>query len=56
VPAQILPTVEWPQNEISLSRRLKLLKSQLSGAGVDVVVGKRSKQRQISVTYTGKSS
>ena len=56
VPAQILPTVEWPQNVISLSRRLKLLKSQLSGAGVDVVVGKRSRQRQISVTYTGKSS
>jgi hypothetical protein len=56
VPAQILPTVEWPQNEISLSRRLNQLKSQLSGAGVDVVVGKRSKLRQISVTYTGKSS
>lgn len=56
VPAQIIPTVEWPQNEISLSKRLKQLKSQLSGAGVEVVIGKRSKKRQISVTYTGKSS
>jgi hypothetical protein len=56
VPAQIIPTVEWPQNEVSMSRRLNQLKSQLSGAGVEVVVGRRSRLRQISVTYTGKSS
>ena len=56
VPTQIITTAEWPQNEISLSRRLNQLKSQLSGAGVEVIVGRRSKRRQISVTYTGRSS
>ena len=56
VPKQIITTAEWPQNEISLSRRLNQLKSQLSGAGVEVIIGRRSKQRRISVTYTGRSS
>lgn len=56
VPAQIITTTEWPQNEIALSKRLKTLKSQLSGAGVDVVLGRRLKKRQISITYTGRSS
>jgi hypothetical protein len=56
VPPQIITTGAWPQNEISLSLRLKNLKSQLSGAGVDVVIGRRSKVRQVSVQYSGRSS
>jgi hypothetical protein len=56
VPQQLLPTVEWPQNEIALSKRLNKLKSQLSGAGVNIVVGNRSKKRQISITYTGRNA
>jgi hypothetical protein len=56
VPREIITTGVWPQNEISLSLRLKKLKSQLSGAGVDVVIGRRSKVRQVSVQYSGRSS
>jgi hypothetical protein len=56
VPKQLLTTSDWPQNEIALSMRLKKLKSQLSGAGVEIKLGKRSKLRQISIWYTGKSS
>jgi hypothetical protein len=56
VPALIIPTVAWPQNEIALSKRLKKQKSLLSGAGVDIVLGKRSKRRQISITNIGQSS
>jgi hypothetical protein len=56
VPQQIITTGAWPQNEISLSLRLKKLKSQLSGAGVDVVIGQRAKVRQVSVHHTGRSS
>jgi hypothetical protein len=56
VPREIITTNAWPQNEISLSLRLKKLKSQLSGAGVDVVIGRRSKVRQVSVQYSGRSS
>ena len=53
---QVITSADWPQNESAMSKRLKALQSQLSGAGVDVVIGKRSKNRQISVTYTGRSS
>lgn len=53
---QVITSPAWPQNEISLSLRLKRLKSQLSGAGVEVVIGKRAQTRQISVQYTGRSS
>jgi hypothetical protein len=56
VPREIITTSAWPQNEVSLSLRLKKLKPQLSGAGVDVVIGRRSKARQVSVQYTGRSS
>ena len=56
VPREIITTSAWPQNEISLSLRLKKLKSQLSGAGVEVVIGRRSKVRQVSVQYSGRSS
>jgi hypothetical protein len=53
---QLIITREWPQNAIQLSLRLKRLRSQLSGAGVEIEVGKRSKQRQITVRYSGRSS
>lgn len=55
VPRQLLTTSDWPQNEIALSMRLNKLKSQLSGAGVEVRLT-RGKQRQISIWYSGKSS
>ncbi|MEH6517809.1 MAG: hypothetical protein V7742_14080 [Halioglobus sp.] len=48
--------VTWPKSPASLSIRLKNLQAQLSGAGVDVQLGKRSKERQISIIYTGRSS
>ncbi len=47
---------DWPTNPTSLSLRLKALKSQLSGAGVDIQLGKRSKERVITVRYTGRSA
>jgi hypothetical protein len=53
---QIIASGVWPRNEISLSMRLKKLKSQLSCAGVDVIVGRRARVRQITVQYTGQSS
>ena len=53
---QTIITSAWPQNEISLSLRLKKLQPQLSGAGVEVKVGVRSKARKISVHFTGRSS
>jgi hypothetical protein len=56
VPREMITTNAWPQNEISLSLRLRKLKSQLSGAGVDVTIGRRAKVRQITVCHTGKSS
>jgi len=54
--AQIMAMGDWPRNEISLSMRLKTLKSQLSGAGVEVAAGRRARTRWISVQYTGISS
>ena len=53
---ELIATGDWPRNVISLSMRLKALRSHLSGAGVDVVVGKRLKTRRISIQYTGLSS
>jgi hypothetical protein len=53
---QVITTHAWPQSEISLSLRLKKLISPLRGAGVDVVVGRRGRTRQITVLYTGRSS
>jgi hypothetical protein len=53
---ELIATGDWPRNVISLSMRLKTLRSHLSGAGVDVVVGKRLKTRRISIQFTGLSS
>ncbi len=53
---EFIATGDWPRSVISLSMRLKTLKSKLSGAGVDVVIGKRLKSRRITVQYTGLSS
>jgi hypothetical protein len=47
---------DWPANGISLSLRLKSLRSQLSGAGVDVQLGRQGNQRNISIHYTGTNS
>lgn len=55
-PAEIVSTMDWPKNAISLSLRLKKLRPKLSGAGVEVTVGKRGKLRQITVKHTGRSS
>ena len=54
--AGIRNTPAWPQNEISLSLRLKSLEAPLSGAGVNVAPGVRGIHRSISITYTGRSS
>jgi len=54
--AQTMVSGDWPRNVISLSMRLKGLKSQLSGAGVEVAAGRRARTRWISVQYTGRSS
>ncbi|PLW68152.1 hypothetical protein [Pseudohalioglobus lutimaris] len=56
VPADVLNTANWPRNAISLSLRLKKLRPKLSGAGVEVTVGKRGKEREIAVHHTGRSS
>ena len=53
---EVITSNSWPRNAISLSLALKRLRSQLSGAGVDVEVGGRSKLRKITVTYTGRNS
>ena len=53
---EVIVSHNWPKSPIALSLALKRLQSQLSGAGVDVEVGARSKLRKITVTYTGKSS
>ncbi len=53
---QVITTHAWPQSEISMSLRLKKLISPLRGAGVDLVLGRRGKIRQITVLYTGRSS
>lgn len=53
---EVITSHSWPQNAISLSLALKRLRSQLSGAGVDVEIGGRSKLRKITVAYTGRSS
>ncbi len=53
---EFIATGNWPGSAISLSMRLKTLQSKLSGAGVDVVIGKRLRSRRITVQYTGTSS
>jgi hypothetical protein len=52
----ITATREWPANEISLSLQIRKLKHRLSGAGVDIGIGHRGKQRHITITYTGKNT
>jgi hypothetical protein len=52
----VIATNRWPKNAISLSLFLKGLQTQLSGAGVDIKIGKQGKTRQVTVDYTGRSS
>ncbi len=53
---QAITTRDWPLNPIQLSLRLKKLKSQLSGAGVEIALGKQDKKRNVTVQYTGRST
>lgn len=53
---QVITTRDWPKNPIQLSLRLKKLKSQLSGAGVELTFGKQDRQRHVVVRYTGRSA
>jgi len=53
---EFIATGDWPRSAISLSMRLKTLQSKLSGAGVDIVIGKRLRSRRVTVQYTGTSS
>ena len=54
--AETITSGDWPKNVISMSMRLKTLKSQLSAAGVEVAAGRHARTRWISVQYSGRSS